>query len=104
MPRSSISWTSFSSWSRTAAPGLGQGPTGQQPEGLQVLVSRAQHDLVGERRDGRLLVPVDLLEVIADELLVEARLRLPRHVLRPGPEARRIRRQRLVDQDEVLGS
>ena len=49
-------------------------------------------------RRGRLLVPADRLEVVAHELLVEARLR-PAGLIAVGrPEARRVGRQHLVDQ------
>ena len=40
-------------------------------------------------------------EVVADELLVEARLPVAGLVLGCGPEARRIRRQHFVDEDDV---
>ena len=74
---------------------------GQAAERLEVLLARPCHDVVGQRRHRRLLVPADPLEVVADELLVEARLRAARRVAVARPEARRVGRQRLVDQDDA---
>ena len=51
---------------------------------FDVFFTRAEDDIVGKRRHGRLLVPADLLEVVADELLVETRLRSAGFVLSSG--------------------
>ena len=97
-PRSSISWTSDSSWSRTAATAV-RGPTGA---GRPRRTCRASaHDLVWQRRHRRLLVPPDLFQVVAHELLVEARLPVARLVLGPRPEARRVGRQHFVDEHDI---
>ena len=53
-------------------------PAGQAAERLDVLLARLLHDIVGQRRHRRLLVPADAFEVVADELLVEALLRAAR--------------------------
>src|SRR6185295_3828045 len=97
-PLSTISSTRCSSRSEIIA-GLFELPGGQAPERLDVLFSRVKDDLVGQRRHGRLLVPADPLEVVADELFVEARLRSARRILIARPETRRVRRERLVDED-----
>src|SRR4029450_6576629 len=54
-----------------------------------------------KRGNGRLLVPADPLEVVAHELLVEARLSASGLVLRLWPEARRVGREDFVDQDQL---
>src|SRR5262245_21486527 len=92
-PLFTIASTSF--WSRSLI--TVELPAGEAAERLHVLVSRSSHDLVWQRGDRRLLVPVNALEVVADELLVEAGLRTARSIAVAGPEARRIGRERLVD-------
>src|SRR5207302_3922210 len=52
-------------------------------------------------RRRRVLVPSAGFEKVAQELLVEAGLRTPWRVLVGGPVARRVRCQRLVDQDHL---
>src|SRR5690606_20793726 len=76
-------------------------PSGQAPVPLEILLTRPRDHVVGERRHGWLLVPANPLEVIADELLIETRLTAPRRVRVPGPEARRVRRQHLVNQQQL---
>src|SRR4029453_6465352 len=100
-PLSTISSTRCSSRSEIIA-GLVELPGSQAPERLDVLVSRVKDDLFGQRRPGRLFVPADLLEVVADELFVEAGLRSAGRVLIARPEARRVRRERLVDENHAL--
>ena len=64
----------------------------------RVLLARAPDDFGRQARPGRTLVPVERLEVVAHELLVEARRAASRRVGIRRPEARRVGRQRLVDQ------
>src|SRR5580658_5491693 len=62
---------------------------GRQPaDGLQVLVSRFRDDVRRQARTRRALVPIETLEIVAHELLVEAR-RAGAHAIGIGrPEAR----------------
>ena len=69
--------------------------------GLDVARPGALDDVVGQRRPGSRLVPRLGLQPVAHELLVEARLRPAGLVGRSIPEARRIGRQRLVDEDQL---
>src|SRR5690242_4547555 len=71
-----------------------------QPKRLDVLRARSLHDVVRERGDRRLFVPADLLEVVAHELLVEARLPASWRILIARPESRGVGRQHLVDQNQ----
>src|ERR1700751_2739297 len=75
---------------------------GEPPERFDVFLARALDDLVGQRGDRRLLVPADALEIIADELLVEAGLGAAGLVSVRRPETGRVGRQHLVDQDDSL--
>src|SRR5262245_48537702 len=59
----------------------------QPSKRLYVLRARPGDDLVGQRRHGRLLVPADLFEVVANELFVEARLCAPRTIAVLRPES-----------------
>ena len=61
----------------------------------------SRHHLVWQRRYRRLLVPVDLFEVVADELLVEADLRASRRVLVLRPVSGRVGRHHLIDEQNV---
>ena len=80
----------------------GQFVARQQPVGFPVLgLCRGDH-VRGQFRPGRLLVPADAFEVVADVLLVERRLRPAGRVALGGPEARRIRRQRFVNPDQFV--
>src|SRR5215469_15632849 len=69
--------------------------------GFPVFVPRASHYVRGQCGRGRLLVPADALEVVADELLIEGRLRLAGRIEVRGPEARRIGSESFVDPDEL---
>src|SRR5439155_11404907 len=60
---------------------------GQEAVGLQILLARPPHDLVGQCRAGRPLVVVDRLQVVAHELLVERRRRDAPPVGARGPVA-----------------
>src|SRR5688572_6176402 len=75
-------------------------PADQALVRLEVPPPRALHDVVRQRRRRRRLVPRQALEVVADELLVVARLVVPRLVAVRGPEAAAVRREHLVDQDQ----
>src|SRR5207248_1098936 len=69
--------------------------------GLQVLRLGPGHDFRRQRRCRRSFVPSECFQVIAHELFVEAGLAPARAVLVGGPEAGRIRREHLIDQDEL---
>src|SRR3989304_10476211 len=70
-------------------------------ERLAVLPAGLRRSLGGQLGPRRRPVPADLGQVIADVLLVEAGLHLPGPVLVGGPEAARVRRQALVDEDNL---
>src|SRR5207249_4236452 len=69
---------------------------------LAVFLRRLLDDARRQLRARRLTVPADLCEVIADVLLIEARLRASALVLVGRPEAAGVRRQALVDQDNLV--
>src|SRR4029077_1530112 len=71
---------------------------GQARERFAVLVAGARDDLGRQFRSRRLLVPVEGLQVVAYELLVEARRAHTRAIAVRGPEARGIGRQHFVDE------
>src|SRR6185503_19384986 len=109
----SSNWTSLSTISATRrsifsaiivtrSPALGKIPTGQPPERFDVFLACPGHHVIRERGDRRLLVPLDGFEIVAHELLVEARLRAAPPVGVARPEAGRIRRQHLVDHDQPI--
>src|SRR5687768_8923291 len=99
MPLASISWTSLSSWSRT---GLLELAPGQQAEGFDVLLAGLLDHVIGQRRHRRLLVPLDVFEIVAHELFVEAGDAVAGRVRGPRPEARRIGREHLVDENDLV--
>src|SRR5688572_3560509 len=107
-PRSTISSTSRSSRSEIMAAPLPRGClstqvfAGQPAECLDIPVAGARHDVVGQARDRGLFVPPDALEIIADELLVEARLGTAGLVLVARPESRRVGGQHFIDQNQAL--
>jgi hypothetical protein len=70
--------------------------------GFPILVPRPGDHVGGQRGRGRLLVPTDALEVVADELLIERRLRLAGRVEVRGPEPRRIGSKGLVDPNQFV--
>src|SRR5207302_1910959 len=72
----------------------------QAMPGFEIACLRPGHHLLGEGGAGGLLVPPDTLEVVAHVLLVEGRRRRARPVAFPVPEARGVRSQQLVDQDQ----
>src|SRR5262245_27932755 len=76
-PRSTMSPTSCSSRSLIigAAPASCEFFPRQPVKRLDVLRPGVEDDVVGEAGDRWLLVPLDPLQVVTDELLVEARLR-----------------------------
>src|SRR5207253_11444204 len=75
----------------------------QQPVGLAVPGARLGDDVGGEGGCGRLLVPVKGRQVVAHELLVEARLGTARCVLAEGPETGGVRCEDLIDQHGLAG-
>ena len=68
---------------------------------LAVPLRRLPHHRLGERRRRRQLVPARRLQVVAHRLLVERRRARAGSVAVQRPEPRRVRRQRLVDQDQL---
>ena len=78
-----------------------QVPASQPAIRFDVLRARARYHVFRERRHGRLLVPMDLFQVVADELLVEARLRPPGVILVLRPVARGIGCQNLVAENDL---
>ncbi len=73
---------------------------GQPLERLDVARPRPGHDVVRQLRPRRGLVPAQRLAVVPHELLVERRLAAAGLVAVGRPEARRVRGQRLVAEDE----
>src|SRR6266481_4323638 len=69
--------------------------------GFDVLGSCALHHLGGQRRRWAVLVPAALLQPVAHELLVERRLAAAGLVTVGGPEARAVRRQHFVNQNNL---
>src|SRR5687767_2373021 len=99
MPLSTISRTRASSCARI--PSAFQLSARQAPERVEIFRARPLDHVLGQAGYGRLLVPLDRLEIVAHELLVEARLRAAGRVAVRRPEARRIGRHHLVDQDDL---
>ena len=76
----------------------------QSLQRFQVLFARALHDFLGQLGAGRGAVPgLDRLQVIAEELLVEARLRAAWAVIIGGPEARAVGRENFVREEDAPG-
>ena len=71
--------------------------------GGHVALARRGHDVVGDRRRRRGLVPARAGGPVAHVLLVERRLAVPDLVLVGGPEARRVGRADLVAEREHAG-
>src|SRR6185437_13814624 len=80
--------------------GRAAGSARQAGEGFAILLAGSGDDLRRQLRPRRLLVPVESLEIVAHELLVEARRAGAWPVGVGRPEARGIRRERLIDQGE----
>src|SRR3954452_7530894 len=68
---------------------------------IQVLALRFCHDVVRKRGRRGLFVPSDLLEIIANELLIEGGLGAAGSVLIGGPVAGGVRGERLVGEDDA---
>ena len=69
---------------------------------FSISLASAGHHIRGKGRARGLFVPTYLLEVIANVLFIKGRLRLAGRVMIGGPEARGVRRQRLVDPNQFL--
>src|ERR1700712_39324 len=82
-------------------------PAGDAAIGLEITLAGGLDDACGQRRRRGLAVPAAVaalgVEVIAQRLLVEARLRLSRTIGIRGPEPRTVGRHHLVDQDDATG-
>src|SRR6185437_8268721 len=89
IPRSTIWATSASSWSLTILSSV-EFVAGQTFVGFAILCARGADDIGGQGRRGRLLVPADPFEIIADVLLIEGWLCFAGFVRIGRPEARRI--------------
>src|SRR6185436_5691529 len=74
---------------------------GQHAERLEVLLARLLHDVVGKDGAGRLLVELDLLEVVPDELLVVRGRGDAGTVVALRPVAGGVGREDLVDQRDL---
>src|SRR5438093_6061521 len=89
---------------RTAPSRNLQGLPSDQSVRLPIPLARRLHYLRGQRRRRCVAVPLPLplqtRQVIAQRLLVEARLRASRLVAVRRPEARRVGREDLVDHEE----
>ena len=72
-------------------------------ERLAIVVAGARDDVRRQVRRRRLLVPVQRFQIVAHELLVETRRTDAGFVGGNRPEARRVRRQHLVDQHQIAG-
>src|SRR5580700_4498277 len=72
----------------------------QARERFAVLVAGSRDDLGRQLRPRRLLVPVEGLQVVAYELLVETRRAHARAIAVRRPEARGVRRQHFIDERE----
>src|ERR1700735_5541931 len=74
---------------------------GQALQGFAVLIAGAGDDLRRQCRAWRTLVPVERFEIVADELLVEAR-RTDADLVGVGrPESRAVRRQHFIHEREL---
>src|SRR4051794_5014168 len=67
---------------------------------VDVLVASARHDVGWEGRGRTRFVPTRGFEPVADVLLVERRLRMPRRVSLGRPVARAVRGQDFIDESE----
>jgi hypothetical protein len=76
--------------------------SGQQPIRFPILGLCRGHHVSGQFGAGRLLVPADPLEVVANVLLVKRWLRPSRCITGGGPKSGRIRRQGFVDPDQFI--
>src|SRR5207248_5817651 len=76
------------------------GTSGNQPEGFEVFFARTGYHFVGERGCGRLFVPMDGFEIVADVLLVEGGLRAAGVVGCGGPVAGGVRSEDFVSEKD----
>src|SRR6478752_1567779 len=88
-------------WKGSGVRGV-EGRAGEALEHLEIACRGGAHDLVRQRRRRSLAVPATgaplTVEIIAQRLLVEARLRTAGRILLGRPEARAVRREHLVDE------
>src|SRR5579863_585778 len=73
----------------------------QKTVSLAIFFSSLLHHFMRKRGWGRLFVPADRKEVVTDKLFIKRRLRPVGHEAGLGPEARRIRSQHFVNQDDL---
>src|SRR5450631_2165301 len=75
----------------------------QQAICFKVLFLRPPNYILRQSRSRSLLVPVNALQVVANELLVKRGLRSTRLVALTRPETRRVRSEHLISQHDSAG-
>src|SRR6185437_4020943 len=80
----------------------GQLAPGDHSVRLNVLLARFMRYIFRQTRSGRLLVPLDFFQIVANILLVKRFLRFPRLIFICRPEARRIGCKDLIRKDDAL--
>src|SRR5690348_11737286 len=95
----------FPSCGKRAARSSGpvQFAAGQLPERLFILAAGSGRHVIRQRRGGRLFVPANGFQIIADVLFIERFLALPRLVLVRRPEAGGIWSQNFIRDDNSKG-
>src|SRR5262245_39480029 len=88
------------SWARSGGAGELNGDrqivSCEQAKCFEILLAGYSYNIIGKRRGGWTLVPIECLKIIAHELFVERGLRSSRRVRVPRPEPGRIGRQRFI--------
>src|SRR6476620_6750782 len=74
----------------------------QTSKRFQIFFTRFHGDVVRQRRHRWLFFPADSLEIVADVLLVEAWLWSAGRIAAARPEARRVWRERFIDEHDAI--